>query len=81
MIFNDETRTDGKQNYDESKWMEKYFPKHSILHLARVEMLYDKEDGRLIALKFWDKNDSVLLATEDFDDEDFEPTEEGRYKV
>ena len=67
MIFNDGTRTSGKADYDESEWFDKQIPSYGQFNMTRVEVLYAVNDNRMMGIKFWDKNDSVLLATEDFD--------------
>lgn len=81
MIFNDGTKTDGKRGYDEAEWNEKVIQKSREKHLSRVEVLYDREDGRMVAIKFWDKDDCALVVTEDFDQPEFESTEEGQYRI
>jgi hypothetical protein len=67
MIFNDGSRTSGKTGYNESEWCDKVIDSSRVLHLARIEMLYDREDSRLMGLRFWDKDDCVLVETEDFE--------------
>ena len=35
----------------------------------------------MIGIKFWDKNDCVMIATEDFDQPEYEASEDGQYRI
>ena len=70
MIFSDGSRTDSKIDQDDDDCMEKEVDPILLDGLRKVEVKYDKDSARAVGYKWTDKEDVVVLVTEDWDEED-----------
>ena len=68
MIFSDDTRSSGKVDQDDDDWMDKNVHPDLLEGLRTVEVKYCKDSSRVVGYKWTDKEDVVLLYTEDWDE-------------